>query len=100
MSTNGKDCWLDLIEAVGTDHPLHAAMVARRELGIARYGTPLHLGINIDPWREMEEEMLDAAVYAEMAGWRDGAMHLIDMVTDLRAALSLVTAQNSEAIDE
>lgn len=59
------DCWQELIDSVGPDHPLRAAMVARRELGIARYGQPLRRGDGRDAARDLQEELLDAVGYAQ-----------------------------------
>ena len=62
------DVWSELLEFHGPDHPLHAAMAARRQLGIDRYGVPLGYGDGRDDVRDALEEALDLAAYL----WRLG----------------------------
>jgi hypothetical protein len=58
------DVWLALITwGVHENEPLHAACMARRDLGIARYGHPLRYNTGLDYPREALEELLDAAIY-------------------------------------
>jgi hypothetical protein len=38
-------------------------LIQRRQLGIARYGTPLQPGNGRDAFRDLYEEILDAACY-------------------------------------
>jgi transcriptional regulator with XRE-family HTH domain len=72
------DCWADLI-AYLPDHPLRPEMEARRAKGIATYGVPLGRGDGRDADRDLLEELLDAAVYAERLHLRDLAVQLLDI---------------------
>jgi len=62
------DVWLGGIEMAKRDAPshswLHRLMEERRELGIARYGTPLQYGNGRDVRHDLREELLDAYAYA------------------------------------
>lgn len=58
------DCWQELIDALPA-HPLRQEMIARRTLGIERYGQPLRRGDGRDEARDLREELIDAAVYAQ-----------------------------------
>jgi hypothetical protein len=63
------DVWLALIAwGVHDNEPLHAACMARRDLGIARYGHPLRYDNGQDLRQEALEELLDAAVYLYASG--------------------------------
>ena len=64
------DVWLDIIEDIPLPKSLLRACVERRNLGIARYGTPLQYGNGRDPEVDLHEELLDGAVYAWQAGRR------------------------------
>lgn len=64
------DAWADLIEAAGPDHPLREAMIARRALGLERYGVPLQYGTGLHFDAMAREEILDAAVYLWAGGRR------------------------------
>ena len=59
------DVWADIIAKLPAYHPMRAKCIARRELGLARYGQPLRYGTGRP--EDLEEELLDAAGYA----WRD-----------------------------
>ncbi len=74
------DCWRELIGYCGTAHPLRERMIARRQLGIERYGQPLRYGDGRDARLDYEEELLDAAVYAWRLGYLADAMALLAMV--------------------
>lgn len=43
--------------------PVAADMAERRDLGIARYGTPLQYGNGRDPWVDAYQEALDLVAY-------------------------------------
>lgn len=65
--TEGKgDVWADLI-ALRREGPLRDAMVARRAMGIERYGRPLRYGDGRGRVDALQEA-LDLAAYS----WRDG----------------------------
>ena len=76
------DVWADIIAKLPADHPMRAKCIARRELGLARYGQPLRYGTAYRP-EDFEEELLDAAGYA----WRDRwpwalVLHLLDVARE------------------
>lgn len=75
------DCWLDLIDAAGEQHPFRERMLERRQVGIERYGQPLRRGDGRDEIRDLVEELLDGAVYAQRLGWGRLALHLLDLAT-------------------
>lgn len=56
------DVWQEIIDSLSINHPMRAACVKRRELGLARYGYPLQYGNGRK--EDLEEELLDAAAYA------------------------------------
>lgn len=58
------DAWLDLLAALPVSGRLRDACLARRELGIQRYGTPLQRDNGRDHDADLLEELLDGAVYA------------------------------------
>ena len=64
------DCWQELIDALPAWHPMRGACVARRILGIVRYGQVLRRGDGRDEVRDLEEELLDGAVHAQRLRWR------------------------------
>ena len=89
------DVWKELIEHIGTGHPLHAVCVERRAVGVARYGQPLQYDDGRDPELDLREELLDAAAYAWRAGCRALAVDLLDIEagrTSERRALAAVAA--------
>ena len=62
------DVWQEVIDG----EPLvvlRELYVARRALGVARYGTPLQRDNGRDTARDLEEELLDALVYATALRW-------------------------------
>lgn len=65
------DLWLDVIRkhnyADNLTPELVDAMMARRLVGIQRYGTPLQPFNGRDAIRDTREELLDAIVYLEQA---------------------------------
>lgn len=73
------DVWQELIEHIGSGHPLHAVCVERRAVGLARYGQPLQYDDGRDPELDLREELLDAAAYAWRAGCRSLAVELLDI---------------------
>lgn len=75
------DCWQELIDAL-PHHPLRAEMIARRDLGIARYGQPLRHGDGRDRARDLREELLDAAVYAFDLHGLEVALALLELAHD------------------
>ncbi len=79
------DVWADIIAKLPADHPMLAKCIARRELGLARYGQPLRYGTGRP--EDCEEELLDAAGYA----WRDDwpwalVLHLLDVAAGASGA--------------
>lgn len=83
------DVWADIIAKLPADHPMLAKCIARRELGLARYGQPLRYGTGRP--EDCEEELLDAAGYA----WRDGwpwalVLHLLDVAAGPDSVRKLV----------
>lgn len=67
-------------------------IVARRELGISRYGTPLQPHNGRDALRDLYEELLDGAMYArqlmlERDSWVDSRAELEAENARLRVAL-------------
>lgn len=58
------DVWQELIDAESAG-PLRDAMIARRELGIARYGTPLQRGNGRNMTLDASQEALDGMAYAQ-----------------------------------
>ena len=59
------DCWQELIDALPAWHPMRTACVERRTLGAERYGQVLRRGDGRDEVRDLVEELLDGAVYAQ-----------------------------------
>jgi hypothetical protein len=87
------DCWRELLARVGPNHPLHSEMEARRTLGLTRYGVPLGRGDGRDAERDLREELLDAAVYAQRAYGAPGdvcdlALELLEAAEKLGRCLS------------
>ena len=83
------DVWADIIAKLLAYHPMRAKCIARRELGLARYGQPLRYGTGRP--EDCEEELLDAAGYA----WRDGwpwalVLHLLDVAAGPDSVRKLV----------
>ena len=76
------DCWAELIEAVGPNHPLHEEMRKRRAAGFVRYGQPVRRDDGRDSDRDLLEELLDAAVYAQRLGLTSLARELLTLATD------------------
>jgi hypothetical protein len=80
-SGGSGDCWAELIGLVVAEHPdlahLVPAMVARRRVGIERYGVPLGRGDGRDERRDLREEIADAAVYAQRLGDTALALRLL-----------------------
>jgi hypothetical protein len=62
-NADGPDVWAALI-ARNSSGALLYAMSERRDLGIARYGTPLRPHNGRDVNRDLREELLDALAYA------------------------------------
>ena len=58
------DVWQELIDAE-PDGPLRDAMMARRQLGVARYATPLQRGNGRDMTLDAREEALDGMAYSQ-----------------------------------
>lgn len=56
------DVWGAIIEEL-PEGPARDLAIARRALGIARYGVPLQLGNGRDTRRDLAEELVDAACY-------------------------------------
>lgn len=76
------DVWQELID-VETDPALRELMIARRQLGIERYGTPLQRGNGRDAERDYREELLDAMVYAQALGRTGNAAVLRALLSGL-----------------
>lgn len=62
------DVWQEVIDGEPLA-VLRELYVARRALGVARYGTPLQRDNGRDTARDLEEELLDALVYATALRW-------------------------------
>lgn len=100
------DVWQEIIDSLSINHPMRAACVKRRELGLAIYEYPLQYGNGRK--EDLEEELLDAAAYAWQRGLQGFAGYLIDAASDpatwrtLRAehgaALNAKTAYNIAAM--
>lgn len=71
------DVWASLIASLADDDPMRAACVARREVGLSRYGQPLRWADSRDASRDLVEELLDAAAYAWRLGDADLAWQLL-----------------------
>lgn len=65
--TNGiGDMWSELLELLPAEcEPLRAEFEQRRALGLQRYGTTLGRDDGRDAIRDLREELLDAAAYAQ-----------------------------------
>jgi hypothetical protein len=87
------DIWKDIIDALptmsikacGVDgvqklEKLIALCRARREMGIAKYGTPLQYQNGRNPKKDLMEELLDAVVYAKQAGYSQLSEHLLETI--------------------
>jgi len=57
-----------VIDGLDLDDPIRPICIARRALGVARYGTPLQRGNGRDEVRDTDEELADALVYAQAEG--------------------------------
>lgn len=79
------DLWRELIDSNPTwDAPRTIAMCEeRRQIGIARYKTPLQRGNKRDFRTDLLQELLDAAVYAQGDGRSALAKHLIGLAADI-----------------
>lgn len=80
------DVWQHMIEtlaAEGLYADLVPAMRERRELGIARYGTPLQIHNSRDHRIDAMQELLDAAVYLWAAGDVSDARRCLFMASAL-----------------
>ena len=62
------DVWQEVIDGLDLDDPIRPICIARRALGVARYGTPLQRGNGRDEVRDTDEELADALVYAQAEG--------------------------------
>lgn len=88
---------MTICESIAADYPqLADAMIEREEKGLATYGAPLNPcadGRNF--YREAEEELLDAAVYARAIRERGEylspsfEMHLMAAIEALRMSRAL-----------
>lgn len=104
------DVWLDVVDAVEMPDPLRFACLARRRLGVERYGTPLQYGNGRDPDADLLDELLDGAVYAWQGGRQEMARDLLAMAGQMlgcsledRPALmrsAIVAALVSAGMDE
>jgi hypothetical protein len=83
------DCWQELIDSVGPEHPLRDAMIARRAVGIARYGQPLRRDDGRDAALDLREELLDAAAYAQRITQYGLPARLLAIAADPRKWLDL-----------
>jgi hypothetical protein len=61
------DVWQEVIDGLDLDDPIRPICVARRALGVARYGTPLQRGNGRDHLRDALEEALDLMAYLQAA---------------------------------
>lgn len=62
------DAWQELIDAE-RDPVLRDLMIARRQVGIERYGVPLQRDNGRDMMQDCREELLDAMAYAQALRW-------------------------------
>ena len=76
------DCWEELLALAGSGHALRNAMVARRAAGVVRYGQPLRRDDGRDANRDLHEELLDSAVYAQRVGLSRLAVYLLDVAAN------------------
>lgn len=66
------DVWQEIIENLPADlERVKQLCIARREMGIQKYGTPLQYNNGRNPRKDLREELLDASVYARQAGLVD-----------------------------
>lgn len=87
------DVWAEVIATLADDDPIRPLCEARRALGIEWYGCPLHRGDGRDHETDLLQELLDAAVYAQAAGFprlRD------DLLRHLRAVVGGVANGKNE----
>lgn len=80
------DVWSEVIDDArnrGVAPELVDLMIARRQLGIGRYGTPLQRDNGRDHRRDLREELLDATAYAWAAGEHGVASELVRMLEGL-----------------
>lgn len=70
-----------------TDIPIMAsvrvALLERREIGMEHYGEALLFSTKIEGRKELEDEILDAIVYARYCGRLDVCRKLIQMFNEL-----------------
>jgi hypothetical protein len=61
------DVWAEIIAGLPPDDPLRDAAIARRQMGIDKYGTPLQRANGRDHMADALQEALDGWVYATAA---------------------------------
>lgn len=69
---NTGDVWAEIIAETPETDPLRTLFIARREMGIAKYGTPLGRGNGRDFRADAIQEAVDGIAYARGDGDRVG----------------------------
>lgn len=85
------DVWADILAELRPDDPLREAAVARRQMGIDKYGTPLQRANGRDHLADALQEALDGWAYATAAGhlflatlFRSAALIALDATSENR----------------
>jgi hypothetical protein len=89
------DTWQEIIDSL-PDGALRNAAIARRQLGIERYGTPLQRNNGRDNRRDLVEELLDAMAYAHNEP--DGSYAAVFVQRSLRQMLIALLGDQSSNV--
>lgn len=82
------DVLVSLAALVGEEQSrLRGLVLARRRVGVARYGGPLRYGSGVVWLRELRHELVDGAAYALGAGWGSLARRLLGLAGRVQARM-------------